>query len=92
MARLPATAGALSPSGGSTTGMRSVANLSGPAADFPAEAASSCCESWSRETLNCPLSRISRVVREPWCSAIATIAGESDTYIVVPVAQERSPA
>ena len=62
---LPATAGACRPSGGPTTGMRSVANLSGPGADFPAAAARSCCESCSSETLNSPLSRMRRLVREP---------------------------
>jgi len=65
--------------------------LSGPVADLPAAAASSCCESCSNETLNCPLSRTRRVVRDPWCSAMATMAGSRETYIVVPVAQERSP-
>src|SRR3989442_11851061 len=33
---------------------------------------------------------MSRVVREPGCSAIASIGGTCDTYIVVAVAQERS--
>src|SRR5258706_58220 len=91
IAMLPPTAGASRPSGGSTTGMRSVANLSGPGADFPAAAARSCCESWRSETLNSRLSRMRRLVREPGCSAIAIIAGECDTYISVLVPHERSP-
>src|SRR2546425_10805580 len=33
---------------------------------------------------------MSRVVREPGCSAIASMGGTCDTYIVVAVAQERS--
>src|SRR3989442_939614 len=90
MAMLPSTAGVANP-GCSITGILREANLSGPSADLPAAIASSCCESWSSDTLNSRDAWISRVVREPGCSAIATIGGTCETYITVPVAHERSP-
>src|SRR2546426_5536623 len=90
MARLPSTAGAANP-GCSTTGILRAANLSGPSLDFPATTANSCCESCSNDTLNSREAWIRRVVREPGCSAIATIGGTCETYITVPVAHERSP-
>jgi len=50
--------------------------------------ASACCDSLRNETLNSPLSRMRRVVRELGCTAIASMAGECETYMVVPVAHE----
>src|SRR5438445_12623839 len=88
---LPATPGAPpAPAGASRGRTFSVANLSGPSADRPARSAMSCCDAWRNDTLNAPLFWMSLQVRLPGCSAIATIGGSNETYIAVPVAQDRS--
>ena len=89
IAMLPSTAGVFV-NGCVATGMFSAANLSAPSADRPAAIASSCWASCSSETLNSREAWMSRVVRDPGCWAIATIAGLCDTYITVPVEQDRS--
>src|SRR5437762_5883551 len=88
---LPATPGAPpAPAGASRGRTFSVANLSGPSAEWPARSATSCCELWRNETLNAPVRRMSWQVRLPGCSAITTIGGTNETYIAVPVAHDRS--